>query len=220
VILHAGSFSDRSVAGTVSPGGPLRRLLRDRLEYRNRDFDLTAHSPVPVFRALALLRERRPEVRGRIEFRLAGRIPAAWREVAASFGVAEALKLTGPLLHADAVREMRGADLLFAPEIVRRSGGRVSCVSQKVYEYLRTGSPVLSTGGPGDTRDLIREAEAGGSFTPDDAVAIAEFVARHVDHRATAPAPRADVVARFDRRRLTERLAETFRAALEDRRRP
>ncbi|MCU0728357.1 MAG: glycosyltransferase, partial [Planctomycetes bacterium] len=220
VILHAGSFSDRSVGGTAPLGGPVRRLLRNRLEYRNRDFDLSAHSPAPVFRALALLRAGHPEFFTRAEFRLVGRVSGGWRGIAASLGVADAVRLTGPLPHEDAVREMRGADLLFAPEMVRRSGGRVGCTSQKLYEYLRAGPPVLATGGSGDTQDVIRETGSGWSFEPGDASGISDFILRSARGETVSGPRRSEVIARFDRRRLSSLLAETFRGALGEGRRP
>jgi hypothetical protein len=79
---------------------------------------------------------------------------------------------------------------------------------------------VLATGGPGDSEDLIRETGAGRSFEPGDAPGISDFILRSASGRTVSGPRRPETIARFDRRRLAASLAETFRAALAEGRRP
>ena len=133
-------------------------------------------------------------------------------------GVVEA---PGPRPHGEAVAAMRAADLLFLPTPGRRDGRPVTRVSQKLYEYLRAGPPVLAVTGRGDTRDLVLDSGAGFAVPPGRPEGI-ETLLRAMLAGAPLPLDRQeDVIARYERRRLAGNLAEVLREALDaGRRRP
>lgn len=88
--------------------------------------------------------------------------------------------------------------------------GADGCVPQKLYVYLRLGRPILWCGPEGDATTILRRA-GGESFCLDPARPDAPGLARWLAARATA-GPSAgfdrEVVASYDRRVLTRRLAD------------
>ena len=83
-------------------------------------------------------------------------------------------------------------------------------LSGKCFEYLNMQKPILCLTVPGITADLLTESGLGVSVDPSDAAAIAAALRRLYAERAQAKPGNPEVVARFDRRRLTERLAVIF----------
>jgi len=83
----------------------------------------------------------------------------------------------------------------------------------KTDEYLTSGRPILAAVPEGDARDLLEEAGSARVCRPDDGDAMAEIVAAETERvragRRHRP-PDAAVLARYERRRLTEQLAEVF----------
>ncbi|MCB9645353.1 MAG: glycosyltransferase [Deltaproteobacteria bacterium] len=89
--------------------------------------------------------------------------------------------------------------------------GRSGWVPQKLYVYLALGRPVVAVCPPGEARDILREA-GGNSLVldpddPDGGPRLAGWLTE-LAARRTAPAGfEPQVVARYDRRALTARLA-------------
>ncbi|MHC4469965.1 MAG: glycosyltransferase [Planctomycetota bacterium] len=218
VILHAGSFDDRSAAPPPARWARARRWLKERVEHRNRQFDQTTHSPRDLFAALALIKSRHPETYGRIEARLVGAVPGGWPEAAERAGLSKAVRFLGPEAHRSAVGRMRSAALLLLTTTSRRDGRRVSRVSQKTYEYLRAGPPILVSSGASDALDFVLEAGAGTAVAPGDAEGMAAAIldGYRAWSEGRAPSLERDEarILRFERRRLTGDLARVFREAL------
>jgi glycosyltransferase involved in cell wall biosynthesis len=88
--------------------------------------------------------------------------------------------------------------------------GADGCVPQKLYVYLRLGRPILWCGPEGDATAILRRA-GGASFALDparpDASGLARWLAARVDEDRPPPFDR-EVVAEYDRRVLTRRLAD------------
>jgi hypothetical protein len=96
------------------------------------------------------------------------------------------------------------------------SGVRARIVPGKTYEYLAAERPILAAVPDGDARDLL--AEAGNAFLcrPPDVGGMARIIAERVEGaaRGAVPRPRPEVLARYERRRLTGELAEVFDTVL------
>lgn len=96
---------------------------------------------------------------------------------------------------------------------------RPGWVPQKLYQSLRLGRPVLTLAPPGDAAQITLEAGQPwvDSSRPDPTEALAEAIGRVAEGRVP-PVPEA-VAARYDRARLTDRLAERLEAVVAGRRR-
>lgn len=118
--------------------------------------------------------------------------------------------------HAEALSEMRAADALLL--VVGAGGGQQSAVVAgtlpgKIFEYLRSGQPVLLLGDEqGDAAALMRAHGHGWVADETNPAAIAETLSRVLDE-PPPERPQADV-ARFERRALAGELAAFLRRCL------
>jgi glycosyltransferase involved in cell wall biosynthesis len=193
-------------------GRKQRRLARVRklLGGTRNDVEILTRSHVFLLRAIDALLEQRPELRGRIEFDLAGVQSAADHEVTSERFV---VRMLGYLEHPASVALIRSADLLFLPMHDLPLEHRSTIVPGKTYEYLAAGRPILAAVPNGDARDIL--AEAGGAFLcqPSDEEAMAEIVSNRLDAFIAGkaePAPNREVVERFEYGRLASEMAAFF----------
>ena len=187
-----------------------RGILRRILGGGATDVDILTRSHVYVIEAIEQLRTQEPEIGSRIELHLAGVLTDADRAVGQR---SPAVHMLGYLPHDETVSLMRSADLLFLPMHDVPRGKRVGIVPGKTYEYLASQTPILAAVPDGDISDILREAGNAFICAPADVDAmksvLREQVARVV---AGEPPPtlQPDVLARFERRRLSEALASLF----------
>ncbi len=111
--------------------------------------DLRGASPVFVARAAQQVMREDPSVRVRVEV-YGNRYPAGVvNAVLAREGVADVVRLHGPVPHGRAVELARSADLLFMTLPDRVDGSPGGRISAKTYEYLMTDRPILAALPPG-----------------------------------------------------------------------
>jgi glycosyltransferase involved in cell wall biosynthesis len=202
-IVHAGNvfpFRDSRLALLG------RRLLGGSLP----GLEVDARSHLYLLEAVEALRAARPTLGSRVEVHLAGPLPAGVRA-----GLPPWVKAHGFLPHGETVALLRSADLLFLPMHGLPPGVRSRIVPGKTYEYLASRTPILAAVPEGDARDLL--AESGSVFlcAPKEVGAMRRIVAEELERRergAPAPAPREDVLRRYERRELTTRLVEVLDA--------
>ena len=183
-----------------------RRLLGGTLH----SIDILTRSHVFLLEAIESLVRREPTLNGAIEVVLAGVLSDVDREIAGKY---DFVRMPGYVTHEESIALISSADLLFLPMHDLPQGTRAGVIPGKTYEYLASGRPILAAVPDGDARDLL--TEAGGAFVcrPADTTAMADVIASEVArHRKGQPASsrRIDVVARYERRQLTQQLAETF----------
>lgn len=120
---------------------------------------------------------------------------------------------TGLVSHAEAVREMRGADVLVL--ILGSDEASRGILTGKLPEYLAAGKPILAIAPEGVATATIRRAGAGTSVAPGDIAgverALREMHARWRSGEVTSPDPA--VVAEFDRTRVIAELDAALRTA-------
>jgi len=189
---------------------PLRRLLRGSVP----GLDILPRSHVFLIEAIDRLLQEDPTLNEVLELHLAGVLTDADREVAARCPV---VRLRGYVTHSESVELMRGADLLFLPMQDLPPGTRATIVPGKTYEYIASGTPILAAVPDGDARDLLQEAGNALLCRPNDVSAIADALRGAVARwreGSRPPAPRPEVVARFEYGRLAARLADVFDGVL------
>ena len=191
-----------------------RRLLRRALRGSVKGLDILTRSHVILVEAINQLLARRPELEPTLELHLAGALTDADREVASRCSVS---KLHGYMTHADSVRLMKSADLLFLPMQDLPSGVRATIVPGKTYEYLAAGRPILAAVPAGDAHDILEEAGNTVLVDPDDVEGIATGIERELERRSNGAAPAApdpEVVSRYEYTTLARKLASVFEAVL------
>jgi glycosyltransferase involved in cell wall biosynthesis len=172
--------------------------------------EILTRSHVFLLEAVGRLLERDPSLRGRLEVHFAGVLSETDRLLAEGCPVAV---LHGYLSHAESVRLMRSADLLFLPMQKLPEGRRSSTVPGKTYEYLASGRPILGALPPGDARDLL-ERVGHAVCDPDDVDAMADTIAAAVAERdrGVARPLNQELVESYERRVLARDLAELLRS--------
>ena len=168
-------------------------------------FDRT---PEPLFKAFAALVQEgrvRPE-----EFRI--KLVGSCRQingvdtrvVAQRYGLERSVEIVDAVPHAEAVDIMRRSHLLLvlAPEHHRL------VLPAKVFDYLGSGSQILALAEAGATADLLEETGCGACFSQHDVPGLRDYLGGLLeDGRYRHLRNEPESFARYDARRLTERLA-------------
>jgi glycosyltransferase involved in cell wall biosynthesis len=184
----------------------LRRLAGG--EYLPVDFLTRSH--VFLLEAVDRLLAEEPELSDVLEVQLAGAPTDADRRVAARSSVT---RLLGFLPHDETMTLIRTADLLFVPMQDVAPPNRAGLTPQKIYEYLAAGVPILAAVPEGDARTVLGEAGNAHVCAPADVDGMVRALRTELDRwRAGSepPRPRAEVVARYERREIARRLAAVF----------
>jgi glycosyltransferase involved in cell wall biosynthesis len=184
--------------------------LRRFLGGETRGVDIMTRSHVYLLQAISRLIAEDSSLADRIEVHLAGVLSESDREIAAMSPV---VRLSGYVSHAESIGLMRSADLLFLPMQNLPPGRRSTTVPGKTYEYLASGRPILAAIPEGDAREILQAAGNAMICAPDDVEGMVDGlraqVQRWSEGQPTA-APKAEVLARFERRKLTEDLARAL----------
>ena len=186
--------------------GWLKRLKH----YRPEPIDPSGRTPKYLLQALRLLRMRGDQRAANIRVRLIGPTDPETKRCVEESGVADQVEMTGYVTHHQAVEELMHADALFAPLHGLPKHRRSLIVPGKIYEYLRSGRPILGCLPAGEARELVVRA-GGVCADPCDAVEIASAIEKmldRVDRNDQGPNAPPDWIRSYERRELTGRLAK------------
>ena len=165
-------------------------------------------TPNNFLRALATVIENQHLPRARIQVLFIGNISHQVFEVIERLGLTDVAKLMSYLPHQDSIAHLLAAKLLLL--IIGGSPASKGVLTGKLFEYLAASKPILALAPDGAAADLVREAQAGLVVPPDDIPAIThalvEMYTRWEQGRLDIT-PRPEVVARYERRNQTARLA-------------
>jgi glycosyltransferase involved in cell wall biosynthesis len=119
----------------------------------------------------------------------------------------DAIERVGYVSHAESVRRLCGADVLVC--VVARAEESRAQFPAKVFEYMRSGRPVLGVMPDGPTAEILRRGGATTFARYDDERAIASALIACADRTLAGTAPRGDLAAvqPYERRRLAQQLA-------------
>ena len=184
--------------------GPLV-LLHSGIIYPTPDRD-----PGALFDAVATLRNagRISSERLRIVLR-ATAYDGLFRPMIEAHGIEDIVSLAPAIPYRDALKEMCEVDGL----LVFQGYTSNPAIPAKVYEYLRTGKPILAMiDAEGDTAALLRQLGIGIQVPLDDPHRIAEGLCEFLDQIERGTAPRAEIrtVEEFSRARGAQALARLF----------
>jgi glycosyltransferase involved in cell wall biosynthesis len=207
-IVHTGSLH-----ADLGRAHRRRERVRRLLGGERVRVDILARSHVHLLAALERWRSEHPEEAARCVLVLAGKLGRVDRELVTRSGVADLVEMPGYLSHAETVKQLRTADLLFLPMHGLPRGERARIVPGKTYEYLGARKPILAAVPEGDARDFVVQSGLGSVCEPDDVPAMARILReRFLDAqagRAPEPAPPA-FFAQFERRQLARSLARAL----------
>ena len=159
--------------------------------------------PVNVIEAVHALS---PDLRAALRLRFIGHIEReSYRQALQSLG--DTIELRGFVPQAEALRAIESTDWLLLI-----THDRIN-VAAKFYDYLAGGKPILAAVHPdGDVRKLLDQTGAGRWADIRDPAALATLFAEVLrdPHAADSLTPRPEEIARFHRRALSAKYAETL----------
>ena len=128
-----------------------------------------------------------------------------------SFGLKEQFEIVGYVPHNVCIEHQVASDVL----VLIEGGGRGSDAfyTGKIFEYMNTNRPVLAILPKGCAADLVRESGIGIVADTDDVKAIKECILNYYNAWVEGKLefnPNRSVIEGFERKKLTEKLAEVF----------
>jgi glycosyltransferase involved in cell wall biosynthesis len=184
----------------------VRRILGGAVD----GVDILTRSHVFLLEAISTLLDEEPELADTIEVHLVGVLSPTDMAVADQSPV---VRTHGYLGHAETLRLVRTADLLFLPMHDVPNGHRIGIVPGKTYEYLASARPILAAVPDGDARELLEAAGTAFVCRPSDVAAMRRIIREQVERvreRRAGPVLDVDVAAQYERRALTHRLARVL----------
>lgn len=163
----------------------------------------------PFFRAIAELVGEDPGLRADLRVNLFGAKLGKCDADLAALGLTERVRYCGWVPHAQSLRRLQESDVLLMCQLRHPAGGGEK-LSGKCFEYLRVDKPILCLTVPGLTADLLAESGLGTVVDPADVAGIKTAIRQLYAQRREPVRGNAALIARFDRRHLTQRLVAIF----------
>ncbi len=134
------------------------------------------------------------------------------QKVIDSFGLTKQIEIIGYVPHDVCIQEQMGCDALV---LIEGTGpGANAFYTGKLFEYMNTGKPVLALlPEHGAAADLVHESNIGIVADTDDVVRIKENLLQYYqawENGTLKFEPNQEVIARYERKKLTQKLAEIF----------
>jgi glycosyltransferase involved in cell wall biosynthesis len=174
-----------------------------------------ARSPLPIFKALAAIRDRHPEAFGDFRIRLVGAILPEHARIAKEPGLRDAVELVSPVPYRESLQYIVDADVLLLVDA--KSEGASVFLPSKLVEYLGSGNPILGlTPSQGTSAQVIREMN-GIVVEPDDSEGIARAFLDLLDKHRRGILKRehgypARITAKYSAQAAAERFSDLVNA--------
>jgi glycosyltransferase involved in cell wall biosynthesis len=163
----------------------------------------------PLLRAFAEAMRAEPGLAQDLLVNLIGARKGKYDADIRELGLTGRVRYIGWVHHAQSLRYLSQSDVLLMCQLPHEGGGSEK-LSVKFFEYLYLRKPILCLSVPGLTADLLGESGLGTVIHPDDVEGIKASLLRLYARRGEPPRANASLIARFDRRNLTRRLASIF----------
>ena len=172
-------------------------------------------NPKYYFDAIKLLFDRNPALKDRIEFCFIGHFTDDNMDFIREYDIRDSIVLKGYMNHIECVRELLASDILFL--LISRGENEDAAMPGKVGEYIGSRKNIIACIPEGVTKKYLEDYGAIKFIpeeNPEDIVsAILEYYELY--KKGELPAPKEEVVAQFDRKKMTEELATEFNYLLD-----
>lgn len=171
---------------------------------------------IPFFKAMELLLKRYPSLINKLFVHFVGGIPPGLPSEDLEYlklsPIKKQAKIEQRVSHSIAIQFMSNADILLL--FVWEGNDGAKCHRGKLFEYMYSNVPILALAPEGVASKAIQETGTGVTLSPSDIDGIADILRQIVtDYEGFKRKyfhPKDEEIAKFDRRKLTQRLAEVF----------
>jgi glycosyltransferase involved in cell wall biosynthesis len=186
---------------------PLRAVPQEKFALLYSGTLFEPRSPEPLLEALRILLIDKPHLRNDVRLIFLSILSQKDLELIQQQGLKDIVKVVGYVPHDQCLRYQKGAEVLV--QIISPHENAEIMMTQKVFEYLGAGRPILAIVPPGPCRDLVESVEAGRTVLNNDIIAIKNAIADFISEwckRGLEGVP-PEKITQFTRRKLTEQLA-------------
>jgi glycosyltransferase involved in cell wall biosynthesis len=164
----------------------------------------------PFFAAVAKLVQQNPDTPLRVQF--IGSIKPEEQAMIRAFGLEDTVSLLPPVSHRAAYQYQLDADAL----LLITALGQQSVATLKLFDYIGAGLPILALAQDNVAADIVNQYGLGIAVAPDNPDAIARALDDLMTQQRAGKSWPGFAIAqrRFDRRDLTEQLAQVFESIL------
>ncbi|MCX7018843.1 MAG: glycosyltransferase [bacterium] len=166
-------------------------------------------SPEHFFGAVRALLDEYPGIADHFQVVFMSRFKPEHTAAVRDLGLENVVRNAGLGSHRDALRLQLSADALLVLEGAAENAEIM--LTQKIFEYLAAGKPVLAVAPPGALASIVRRSGAGVVADPGNIFQIKERL-YELFNGQTRFNPDHEFIARFHRRELARELAETIRS--------
>jgi len=216
-IAHTGSFST-DFAARVNPvnrkmlglGG---KKLLDYLRYSPVSSDILARSPFYLLQTIRQMIDEQLIAAGDIQLVFAGVEREDDKRLIQAYALEKQVEYKGYLNHAQSIRVLLEADVLFLPLHKPENGEFPLIVPGKTYEYLAARRPILALLPKGDAAGFVEATKMGFVCDPTNTDQIRQRLLALLKRKRNNDLdmiPDTNFINGFERRKLTGQLAKIF----------
>jgi len=185
-----------------------RKRPNRMIQYVPRKEDWLYRSPYFFFRAVASLLKNRPELRGRLRIRFAGRKPEWMDAQVDKFGLNDVMEFVGYLDHRSVLDFQSRCDCLLVTSS-KVPGGADYSIAGKTFEYFGLRKPILGFVTEGAQKEILRKSGMAVICDPDDTEGSAEKLTDLIEGKITF-SPDQIFLQGLHRRILTRHLVDVL----------
>lgn len=209
-IVHSGYFHT-DLGLSMKKKKFFHKFLRGHLPGLN----IFTGSPYFLIKALEHWVSTSLDVLDNVEVFFLGKMSDADLQLIRQSSIASKLICTpGYVAHAENIRHLKSADLLFLAMHDLPYGDRATTVHGKTYEYMASGTPILAAVPEGDAKDILSNSGTAFICKPDDWKRMTEIMMQVYNTWKKGQymvTPNNQFIEKFDRKVLTGNLASLFK---------
>jgi glycosyltransferase involved in cell wall biosynthesis len=163
-------------------------------------------TPEPLLRALALIRDKQPDIFSDIQVIFAGAYRQSDKEMVRSAGMDKMVEFKGYVPHKESLALLKSADLLWL--VIHPSEGK-TVATGKLYEYLGAQKPILaSVPEGGAAAELVNRTKTGQVFSLSDSMSAKDYMVELYKNKGRGLISVGSAfTASYDRRGIAHRLS-------------
>ncbi len=202
VITHGFDFDDFRTAKIDNTSNKIRFLYSGTFYPES--------GPENFIEAIALFIEENPSYKNKIELQFQGNSTKEYTRHFKKYNLQDNVKDFGFLPHSEAVTNLIKADILWLNNSHKKNPFYLSL--GKTYEYMAAKKPIIAMIPDGDVKNTLIEYGTAYISEPNDLISLKNNIGSVIEliRDEKLPFPNQTFIDKFNRKRLTERLAEIF----------